>query len=47
MSTLEAIAAALALLEGQEVARPLQDIHELMIDRVLACRGRSGDDDRE
>jgi len=39
MSTVEAIAGALALLEGEEVARPLYALHELMIDRVLSCRG--------
>ncbi|WP_257458244.1 tRNA-uridine aminocarboxypropyltransferase [Archangium lipolyticum] len=47
MSTLEAIAAALGVLEGEAVARPLQDIHELMIDRVLACRGRISDDEQD
>jgi DTW domain-containing protein YfiP len=42
MSTLEAIAGALALLEGEEVARPLYALHERMIDRVLESRGRLG-----
>ena len=45
MSTVEAIAGALALLEGEHVARPLYALHELMIDRVLAARGRLSDDD--
>jgi DTW domain-containing protein YfiP len=40
MSTLEAIAGALAYLEGEDVARPLYALHERMIDRVLASRGR-------
>lgn len=40
MSTIEAMAGAVALLEGEEVARPLYALHELMIDRVLASRGR-------
>jgi DTW domain-containing protein YfiP len=42
MSTLEAIAGALALLEGEEVARPLYELNERMIDRVLESRGRLG-----
>ncbi|XXF80353.1 DTW domain-containing protein [Myxococcaceae bacterium GXIMD 01537] len=40
MSTLEAMAGALALLEGEEAARPLYALHELMVDRVLESRGR-------
>ncbi len=40
MSTIEAMAGAVALLEGEEVARPLYELHERMIDRVLASRGR-------
>lgn len=40
MSTLEAIAGALAYLEGEHVAQPLYALHEQMIDRVLASRGR-------
>jgi DTW domain-containing protein len=40
MSTLEAIAGALSLLEGPHVAHPLHELHERMIDRVLECRGR-------
>ncbi len=39
MSTVEAIAGALGLLEGEAVARPLLALHEVMIDRVLASRG--------
>ncbi|MFL5353096.1 tRNA-uridine aminocarboxypropyltransferase [Archangium sp.] len=45
MSTVEAIAAALSLLEGEHVARPLHALHELMIDRVMAARGRLPDDE--
>jgi hypothetical protein len=40
MSTLEAIAGAIALLEGEAVARPLYALNELMVARVLASRGR-------
>ena len=40
MSTVEAMAAALQLLEGEHVARPLLALHELMIERVLTSRGR-------
>lgn len=40
MSTIEAMAGAVAVLEGEEAARPLYALHELMIDRVLASRGR-------
>ena len=53
MSTLEAIAGALALLEGEDVARPLYQLHEMQIDRVLAGRGdgplaaSAADDDEE
>lgn len=43
MSTLEAMAGAVALLEGEELARHLYTLHELMIDRVLASRGRLGE----
>lgn len=42
MSTIEAMAGAVAFLEGEETARPLYDLHELMIERVLASRGRLG-----
>jgi DTW domain-containing protein YfiP len=45
MSTVEAIAGAIAVLEGEALARPLLALHELMIDRVLAARGRFSDDD--
>jgi DTW domain-containing protein YfiP len=45
MSTVEAIAGAIAVLEGEEVARSLHALHEVMIDRVMAARGRLGDDD--
>jgi DTW domain-containing protein YfiP len=40
MSTLEAIAGALAHLEGEHVAGPLYALHEVMIDRVMMSRGR-------
>ena len=40
MSTLEAVAGALAHLEGEHVARPLYALHEVMIDRVMMSRGR-------
>ncbi len=40
MSTLEAMAGAVALLEGEELAQQLYTLHELMIDRVLESRGR-------
>lgn len=42
MSTLEAIAGAVALLEGEHAARPLYALHELQVERVLASRGRLG-----
>ena len=42
MSTLEAMAGAVALLEGEELAQQLYALHELMIDRVLESRGRIG-----
>ncbi|MDY7229686.1 tRNA-uridine aminocarboxypropyltransferase [Hyalangium rubrum] len=42
MSTLEAMAGALAFLEGEEKAQQLYALHELMIDRVLESRGRLG-----
>ncbi len=44
MSTLEAMAGAVALLEGEELAQPLYALHELMIDRVLESRGRLGEE---
>lgn len=43
MSTLEAMAGAVAVLEGEELAQQLYALHELMIDRVLASRGRLGE----
>jgi DTW domain-containing protein YfiP len=45
MSTVEAIAGALRVLEGEAVARPLYALHELMIDRVWAARGRLSEED--
>jgi len=42
MSTLEAIARAMALLEGEHIGRLLDQLHEEMIDRVLQLRGRLG-----
>jgi DTW domain-containing protein len=44
MSTLEAMAGAVALLEGEELARRLYALHELMIDRVMESRGRLGEE---
>lgn len=38
-STLEAIADALAILEGEEVATPLRELHRLYVERVLRARG--------
>jgi DTW domain-containing protein YfiP len=38
-STLEAIADALALLEGDEVGKPLQALHDLYVERVFRARG--------
>jgi DTW domain-containing protein YfiP len=43
MSTLEAMAGAVAVLEGEALAQQLYALHELMIDRVLESRGRSGE----
>lgn len=40
MSTLEAMAGAVALLEGEALAKQLYALHELMIDRVMESRGR-------
>jgi len=42
MSTLEAIAGALELLEGPAVSGPLYALHALSVARVLASRGRPG-----
>ena len=38
MSTLEALAQALALLEGEELARPLLELHRVHVERSLALR---------
>ena len=38
MSTLEAVAQALALLEGEEVAKPLLELHRVHVERSLALR---------
>ena len=38
-STLEAIADALAVLEGDSIATPLHRLHELYVERVLRARG--------
>lgn len=40
MSTLEAMAGAVALLESEALAQQLYALHELMIDRVMESRGR-------
>lgn len=39
MNTLEAIAAAVAVLEGEEKARPLLDLHAAHVEAVVALRG--------
>lgn len=39
MSTLEAVARAVAHFEGPERAEPLDELHALMIERVVASRG--------
>lgn len=39
MSSLEAIGEALAVLEGDEAARPLRDAHEALVQKQLAERG--------
>jgi DTW domain-containing protein YfiP len=38
-STLEAIAAALTILDGPEVGEPLLQLHALMVERILRARG--------
>jgi DTW domain-containing protein len=38
-STLEAVADALSLLEGEEAASPLHHLHRLYVERVLRARG--------
>ncbi len=40
MSTLEAIGRAVALLEGEAVAAPLATLHAMIVERVLATRGK-------
>jgi DTW domain-containing protein YfiP len=42
MSSLEAIAEALAVLEGDEAARPLREAHEALVQKQLAERGYVG-----
>lgn len=42
MSTLEALAAAVAALEGPEVAQPLEALHEALCRRQLEARGYVG-----
>ncbi|MFZ5894890.1 MAG: DTW domain-containing protein [Myxococcota bacterium] len=44
MSTLEAIAHALALIEGEELARPLHALQAEFVQRVDALRGRRRDE---
>lgn len=39
-STLEAIAEAIALAEGEDVAAPLFALHERFVERTLAARGK-------
>ncbi|MGI5860953.1 MAG: tRNA-uridine aminocarboxypropyltransferase [Myxococcales bacterium] len=39
-STLEAIAAAIRFIEGEAAARPLEQLHEEIVRRVLKVRGR-------
>lgn len=42
LSTLEAVAEAVALLEGDDVARPLRAAHEALVQQQLAQRGYVG-----
>jgi hypothetical protein len=42
MSSLEAIAHALALLEGAEVAAPVHAAHEALVQKQLSQRGYVG-----
>lgn len=42
MSTLEAVAEALAYLEGEVIAAPLRDLHESLVQKQLAERGYVG-----
>ena len=44
MSTLEAVAEAVGLLEGEAAAEALRALHALMVERTLAARGRVGPD---
>jgi DTW domain-containing protein YfiP len=39
VSTLQALAHTVALLEGEAAARPVFDLHRLLLDRTLAARG--------
>jgi len=41
MSTIEAVAHALQILEGPDKAAPLRRLHRLQMQRVLSCRGES------
>jgi DTW domain-containing protein YfiP len=41
MSTIEAVAQALRMLEGPEKAVPLEKLHRIQMQRVLSCRGES------
>lgn len=42
MSTLEAIAGAIAVLEGPAIARPLEALYDLVVERSLSARRRRG-----
>lgn len=41
-STIEAIAAALSVLEGPEKGAPLEALHSVMVEQVLSARGMPG-----
>lgn len=41
-STIEAIAAALSVLEGPEKGAPLEALHDVMVEQVLSARGMPG-----
>jgi DTW domain-containing protein YfiP len=41
-STLEAIAAALRFLEGEQAAKPLEEMLAAVVQRVFTFRGRKG-----
>lgn len=45
LSTLEAIARALAILEGPELGKSLEDVHRRSVDRMLWVRGDLADDE--